>query len=386
MSAENLGDPFDQAILNAENNSVLQDVMDKMAQGIAVWDADLNLLLYSQKFLEIWDLDEDHVKKNPQLPVLLRIILLKVGVPKDQVDEMVKVRLQSLQEDDADLSSIIQLPDGRWLENMARRATSGRWVMTYTDITARRNAEDKEHAALAELELLNRQKDRFFSIIAHDLRSPFNALMGFSSHLVDKADRLSADQVKEFSGYVHQSAEQVFKLLENLLDWARLQMERVEHNPVSFNVPEIVRRTVDVLGPVAEGKNIRLIDDTSDLQTYADPDMIDTVIRNLVNNAIKFTPENVSITVSATRKETHIEINVADTGIGIDEARISDMFSLAQTSNSTSGTAGEAGTGLGLILCKELVERNNGEIHIASQSGVGTDISIMLPHTPEQAC
>jgi signal transduction histidine kinase len=385
MTAENFGDPFDQAILNAENNSVLQDAMDKMAQGIAVWDADLNLLLYSQKFLEIWDLDEDHVRKNRNLPVLLRIILLKVGIAEDQVDDAVKVRLQSLQEDDADLSSIIQLPDGRWLENMARRAASGRWVMTYTDITARRSAEEKEHAALAELELLNQQKDRFFSIIAHDLRSPFNALIGLSDHLFNKAETLSPEQVKEFSGYVHRSAEQVFKLLENLLDWARLQMERVEHNPVRFNVREIVRRTVDVLGPVAEGKHIQLIDDTTDLHTFADPDMIDTVIRNLVNNAIKFTPEQGTITLRAAEVDSQIKISVADTGIGINEDRIADMFSLAQTSSSTSGTAGEGGTGLGLILCKELVERNSGEIRISSQPGVGTDISILLPITQEQA-
>lgn len=235
-------------------------------------------------------------------------------------------------------------------------------------------------AAKSELEKLNQEKNKFFSIIAHDLRSPFTALLGFSSLLVDRAEKMPPEKIKDFAVHINDAGNRVFKLLENLLEWSRLQMDRVDTQPHPFPVGDVAGKTVEVLGPVASEKNITLNERGPPPEVYADPNMVDAVIRNLVNNAIKFTPTGGTITILyAVDTDANVaRISVVDNGVGMSEDVASKLFNIAENT-STQGTAGEAGTGLGLLLCKELVERNHGHLEVESIPDTGSMFTFTLP-------
>jgi len=228
------------------------------------------------------------------------------------------------------------------------------------------------------LENLNIEKNKLFSIIAHDLRSPFNVILGYTSMLANAAGTLSSDQVKEYAENANEAATAVFKLLENLLEWARLNLDRVEKIPKNIKLGGIVDKTLELLSPVAKEKDITLESSLTDEIAYVDLNMIDAVIRNLVNNAVKFTKNGGSIAIATEDFGDLIEVRVTDSGVGMDPEKAAKLFSLSGSS-STDGTKGEKGTGLGLILCKELVERNGGEIYVTSERGQGSTFAFTVP-------
>ena len=259
-------------------------------------------------------------------------------------------------------------------------------MVTLQDERERAQSLNEQYVAMAEeleqtrveLEKLNQEKNKFFSIIAHDLRSPFTSLLGYTSLIEQMGDKLSSEEIKTYSAHINDGATRVFKLLENLLEWARIQMDKVETVKSSFNVADVAAQTIEVLEPVAEDKQIELILDTGDVYAFADANQIDTIIRNLVNNAIKFTNEGGKITITATAKNDVAEISVTDTGLGMSEKMTGKLFNLSENV-TTAGTKGEAGTGLGLLMCKELVERSGGEISVKSTEGVGSTFSFTIP-------
>ncbi|MDQ1772784.1 cyclic nucleotide-binding domain-containing protein [Labilibaculum sp. A4] len=230
-----------------------------------------------------------------------------------------------------------------------------------------------------ELESLNATKDKFFSIIAHDLKNPFASLIGASDLLVENADELSQEQVKTFSGIINKSARQAFRLLENLLTWSRMQTGAIAWKPKEIDLWDLVNEVVILHTGSAENKEINIeavIDE--DLRIPADPNMINTVVRNLVSNAIKFTPRGGSITVSSHVTPNKVEIWVTDTGIGIDSEGKKKLFRIDEQLMK-SGTENETGTGLGLILCKEFIEMHNGNIWVESEPGKGSSFKFSLP-------
>jgi len=241
-----------------------------------------------------------------------------------------------------------------------------------------------ENYALAtdELKKINQEKNKFFSIIAHDLRSPFTGLIGFASLLKDGAENYPPDKIKHFAEHIYNSSTSIFKLLENLLEWSRLQMNRVTIVPSLFLLSDVSKKSMNVLMPVAAEKDIELQEQNSPVQAYADANMVDAVIRNLVNNAIKFTPQGGTITLSF---EAHEQKNIAithiqDSGVGMDKATAKKLFHMSENV-STRGTEGEEGTGLGLLLCAELIDRNNGTISVKSEKGKGSTFTFTLPLT-----
>ncbi|MCK5444178.1 MAG: HAMP domain-containing histidine kinase [Rhodospirillaceae bacterium] len=263
-------------------------------------------------------------------------------------------------------------------------------MVTMQDERERAISLSQEHIAMAEeleltrqeLQSLNDQKSKFFSIIAHDLRSPFNALLGYTTLINQMGDKLTREQITGYSTQIHETAMRVFKLLENLLEWGRLQMDGVQTNPEQFPVLRIATRTIDALTPVAADKNISLIQDTGNIEAYADTHQADTIVRNLVNNAIKFTAHGGTVTISAQSKDGRTVIRVTDTGQGMSEEVAANLFNLTE-SVSTDGTNGEKGTGLGLLLCKDLAERNNATIEVESVLGKGSTFSLTLDaHAP----
>ncbi|MBU2514715.1 HAMP domain-containing histidine kinase [bacterium] len=229
-----------------------------------------------------------------------------------------------------------------------------------------------------ELQQLNATKDKFFSIIAHDLKSPFQAFLNLNTFLVKRIDRYSKEEVVELINELGSTADNLFKLLENLLSWSRIQMGKIQLEPNVFPINQLVNMTFDFLISSAKTKRIKLINNISnEISVYADPNMVSTILRNLISNAIKFTQENGKITINSQIIEGGIQVEVTDTGVGMSEKDREKLFRIEVT-HTTPGTADEKGTGLGLILCKEMIEKHNGEIWVESEPGVGTTFFFSL--------
>lgn len=247
------------------------------------------------------------------------------------------------------------------------------------DITERKIAEDIVARHRDELANLNNQKDKFFSILAHDLRSPFNALSGYSHLLSGGIGELDWETVTRYGKALNQSSEQVIRLLDNLLDWSQLQMGGMEFDPGPVELAAICSTNLEMFKPIAERKAIRLNAKSHDPVTaLADARMVDTVVRNLVNNAIKSTPDAGEISLTVRRVEGWAEFAVVDTGIGISARDLDRIFQFDEKI-STTGTGGETGTGLGLPLCRELVEKQGGRINVESREGEGSTFRVQLP-------
>lgn len=224
-----------------------------------------------------------------------------------------------------------------------------------------------------QLALANAEKDKFFSIIAHDLRTPFNAFLGFSELMADESFEVTLDEMKSYAKDIRKSAYLLFELLENLLEWSRLQRNMIQMEQLEYPLLRLAHQSVDTLHENAEKKQITisiLFDHT--IKVLADEKMIQSVLRNLISNAIKFTNKGGNITISAINIEHGlIEIKVQDTGIGISEKDLPKLFRIDE-SLKTTGTDGEPSIGLGLILCKEFVEKHGGKIWAESEVGKGS--------------
>ncbi|MCU7500256.1 MAG: PAS domain-containing sensor histidine kinase [Ignavibacteria bacterium] len=230
-----------------------------------------------------------------------------------------------------------------------------------------------------ELKAINAGKDKLFSIIAHDLKSPFTALLGFSEYMTNYLEDLNPDEIKEFAGSIYKSASGVYKLIENLLQWSRLQLGRIEFVPQAFNFYELGDEVVQLYQANACKKKITLCYEIEPaLMVYADKQMTDTILRNLISNAIKFTGQAGTVSLMAQRDKDVVKISVIDTGKGMDSLQLSKLFSLSEN-RTTPGTEQEKGTGLGLLICKEFVEKNGGTLAVESLTGHGSSFTFTLP-------
>lgn len=250
-------------------------------------------------------------------------------------------------------------------------------VKTHLELSSARKAVEKKNQELKEL---NATKDKFFSIIAHDLKGPFNGLIGLTS-LMEKPGAMAKTDMHEMCTLVKNASLNLFNLLEDLLTWARIQMGKMEFKPKELNFSRVVTKTIDLLSLIAENKGVPLlVEGEKDLSFFADEQMVNAILRNLISNAIKFTNKGGTVKISAHSLGENILIAVEDEGIGIGEKALEKIFRIDQ-SHSTVGTEGEKGTGLGLILCKDLVEQNGGKIHAQSKQGKGSTFSVTLPMT-----
>ncbi len=230
-----------------------------------------------------------------------------------------------------------------------------------------------------ELVTANAAKDRLFSIVAHDLRNPINSLMSFSYLVTKSIDTLSKEDLVKIGNEVKLKADSTFKLLENLLDWSHSQRNGIKCQAENLELSTIVDNTFKNLKNNADDKRISLESELgSDVFAYGDKNMVSTVIRNLVSNAIKFTRQDGKIFVHSDTKNDFIEISIKDTGVGMNENQTSKLFRI-ETKYSTTGTANEKGSGLGLILCKEFIEKNGGRIWVESEIDKGSKFTFTLP-------
>lgn len=231
----------------------------------------------------------------------------------------------------------------------------------------------------SELITLNQTKDKFFSIIAHDLKNPFNALMGFSELLKENAASLSTQEVVSYGQTINDASQRLYKLLENLLQWARTQTGKIPFTPTTFPINEAISQNINLQELNAASKSISLeVETIESYQVFADWEMVNTVLRNLISNAIKFTPPNGRVAISTVKKADQVEVSIADSGIGMSEEDRQKLFRI-DVHYTTRGTNEEEGTGLGLIICKEFIEKQGGEIWVSSTQGEGTTFFFTLP-------
>lgn len=234
------------------------------------------------------------------------------------------------------------------------------------------NSEEK-------LKELNAEKDKFFSIIAHDLKSPFQGLLGYSQILSNEYHSLSEEEKIEFISGIEELSKSAFQLLENLLQWSRIQTGRMVFNPDFFNLIDELNPTIELLQQAAKNKGV-IVECLIDKKIFvtADINMIQTVVRNLISNGIKFTKPGGKVVVSSKKLENVIEVSVTDSGVGIKKEDLGNLFKIDKTVSS-KGTANEEGTGLGLILCKEMIQKHKGKIWAESELGKGSRFSFTIP-------
>ncbi len=248
-----------------------------------------------------------------------------------------------------------------------------------SDITKLKQAEEQIQKQRDELQKANITKDKFFSIIAHDLRSPFATFVSLTNVVYQSFDNFTHDKLKSIAFDLHNSAEKTFNLLENLLDWSRSQKGEIQFRPKKNDINSLINENIELFQNLSNKKNISLFANTpKNTFAFYDEDMIQTVIRNLISNALKFTHSGGKINIKVSDFDDKVEISVSDTGIGIEEDDLINIFRI-DYHHTTLGTEDEKGTGLGLILCKEFVEKNNGTISVESQIGKGSTFVFTLP-------
>ena len=248
-----------------------------------------------------------------------------------------------------------------------------------SDITERKEAERALKESERRLQELNATKDKFFSIIAHDLKTPYNSILGFSEMLIEKTKNKDYDEIEAYATIIQKSAWRAMNLLTNLFIWTKMQTGRMEFHPKKRDIVSLINEATGLLNEIALQKSIKMylfIPDSFPI--VIDEYMISTVLRNLVSNAIKFTNPNGKITISAIPKENELEISVSDNGIGIKQDKIAKLFRIDKNISSL-GTNGEDGSGLGLMLCHEFVTNHGGRIWAESEPGKGSNFIFTLP-------
>jgi len=346
-------------------NTILNNIGDP----VFVKDDQSRLLMVNDAFCEIFNLQREQIIGKT----------LSEDVSPEEIDIFLKIDKQVLENGIENINEetltvrggetrIISTKKTRFLDADNKKYLVG----VIHDITERKKTENSLKELIAT-------KDKLFSIIAHDLRSPFNSIIGFSELLIDNSDDILLEDSEQYIKIINSAAKNTLILLDNLLNWAKSQTGQLSFKPEKILFSAVVQEIITLSKTIAKSKNITLECSCSDnLEIFADVNMLNTVVRNLISNAIKFTNIGGHIKVSAELKQDHVEITISDNGIGINKEKCSELFSI--TSNTTTlGTADENGSGLGLVLCKEFIQKNNGDIWVESEENKGSNFIFSLP-------
>jgi signal transduction histidine kinase len=229
------------------------------------------------------------------------------------------------------------------------------------------------------LKELNSTKDKFFSIIGHDLRNPLNALLGFSELISGNSRDYTSEEIQRYSKIINEAAKNIHLLIENLLEWSRSQAGTIDFNPEQTELSAMVTEIFKIFEIHADKKGVSLVSEIpEDTTVKADRNLLSTILRNLINNAVKFTPGGGQVRIFCKQDEQEITISVEDTGIGMSEEQLESLFRM-KSNVTMPGTSEEKGTGLGLILCKEFVDMHRGRIWATSKQKEGSTFSFTLP-------
>lgn len=264
-----------------------------------------------------------------------------------------------------------------WDRTTKLRQVNNELEISREEVIIKNEAIEKQNI---ELDIANQTKNKLFSIVAHDLKNPFNTILGFINILIDSYDELNEEEKRNFLTIIQGSSQTAYNLVENLLNWARTQTNSIILNSQEINVKDMIGTNVELVKIFGEAKSIDIVFDEVDAfhTIYADKTMIDTVLRNILTNAIKFSKKGSSVQIISNQRRDFVYISIKDQGVGMNNEQIEKLFQIGGNS-STQGTSGETGTGLGIIICKEFVERNKGDIKVSSMVGEGTTFEITLP-------
>jgi signal transduction histidine kinase len=370
-----------------EKSYLLEATLNAIDQAVAIWDSEDNLVISNHQFADLWGYPDTLTKPGTPSLEFVRHVALQGGYGPGDPEKLARSYLKQARSHHRDLQDEqFTTVDDRTL--LIRRYSTAQFgsVSTFIDISELKENETRLEAqktdletARAELEHLNHQKDKFFSLVSHDLRGPLNAFLGYSGLISDQIDTMEKENLREYASIIHESGTRLSRLLENLLEWSRVQMGGIEFSPEQVDLKALIDTNISLFLPQAEQKEISLQSTTRHpVLLTADANMLDTVVRNLISNAIKFTSVQGSVVVSTQSASDDVHFTVKDTGVGMTADKVEKLF-LLEEHMSTTGTSGETGTGLGLQFCKEYVEKHGGRIRVESNEGMGSVFTVSLP-------
>jgi signal transduction histidine kinase len=350
----------------------LEGVSNSTIDGFLVVNPYGQKILQNRRTIELWKIPQEVADDPSGLKQVKHVMDMTVN-PQQFVDEIDFLREHPNEKTRDEL----ELTDGTVLDRYSSPVIGvdgknyGR-IWTFHDITERKALEK-------QLIQLNADKDRFISILAHDLRSPFNCLLGLVYLLKIRLHTYTMEKIESMVNNIYTSAQKAFELLEDTLLWANVQSKKITYLPSLVNASEVIAEVANILAPVANAKKIEIkCYCDSNLNVNLDLYMFKTILRNLVSNSIKFTNRGGTIKIRALHENKETIIKVIDNGVGIDQETLEKIFQFT-TIHSTAGTEKESGTGLGLLLCKEFVDKHSGKIWIESEVNKGTTVSFSIP-------
>ena len=362
--------------LHLENNSLLtlkkkQDVEFKIAN---------NELLFQNK---------EKKKRAAELIIADRELLYQNEEKMKRASELVIANIELLFESEEKKKRAAELIIANielLFENEEKEKRAAELIIANRELLFENEEKEKRAAELVitnkelqQLIQLNNDKDKFLSIIAHDLKSPFTSIIGYVELLIEQINEKNDEEISEFANIILQSSNRALKLLTNLMVWTQSQSGRMNFHPENFDIIKLINEVILLLNDIAQQKSILIACSLPpSIQINGDRDMISTILRNLITNAIKYTQPEGKITISVMEKLNELVVSVSDTGVGIPKDKIGNLFNIKEI-HSTKGTNEEVGTGLGLILCKEFIEKNNGKIWVDSKAGIGSTFYFSMP-------
>jgi PAS domain S-box-containing protein len=368
---------YEQALKKSEEK--FRNIFESSGIGMAILSPDGQFTKVNTTFCDMLGYEEEKIIgmnfRNITHPGDLdkSLDLIKELITHDEIESksMEKRYLHKKQDTIWALTTISMIRDGKNKPIF--------FIAQVQDITKRKKSEDQLIKYTEDLKLLNAAKDKFFSIISHDLRSPFNSLLGLTEYIAHSYDEMTPTEIKNSVANVYNSSKQVYNLILNLLEWSMIQSGRLSVNKSVINLADLGKEIINLYAEGANHKQLKLTNQMNDdIYIYADKYMIDTIVRNFVSNAIKFTKPGGSITIKGIINGDNAEVSVTDTGIGISAEDQNNLFRIDEQTRR-DGTANEKGTGLGLLLCKEFTEKNNGVLWVESEEGKGSRFSITVP-------
>ena len=358
--------------------SLIAATLESTADGILVVSRNGKITDFNKKFLELWKIP-DHVLATKDDEIFLTYVL-------DQLIDPVAfiAKIEDLYQNEEEISyDIIEFKDGRTFERYSQaqifKGKSVGRVWSFRNVTEQRKTMVALQESETRLREINATKDKFFSIISHDLKSPFNGILGFSGLLLDQIGKKDYEGIGEYAAIIQQSSQRAMELLTNLIEWSRSQSGRLEFNPEYIEVGRLINEVLELANVSALQKSVSLTKEVAQhITVFVDKGMISSVLRNIISNAIKFTHSGGRIVVKAELMGQELKISVIDTGVGIDSKNLGKLFRIDE-SYSVPGTQNERGTGLGLILCKEFIDIHQGRIWVESEPGKGSTFTFTIP-------
>ncbi len=354
----------------------LSKVASETDNGIAIFDKELNMQWINEGFTRMYGYTYDQFKKEKNINIL-------EGSDNPNIKEALRACVEEKKSVVYEFKT--KTRDGRdiWAQTTLthvfdKDGDTINIIAIDTDITKIKQAEKEIEEQRDKLAISNATKNKFFRIIAHDLRNPISTLAGSTNVILNDFDEYNKDQTKSFIGELNKLSQTTYNLLENLLDWSSSQMGEIKFEPKTTDLKLLTTENIELIKRKVDSKNISLNSSiTKECNAFADENMVKTIIRNLLSNAVKFTPENGTIDILCSCENEIIKYSIKDSGIGISEEDQKKLFRMDKH-YTRPGLANEKGSGLGLILCKEFVEKNGGTIEINSEPNKGTSITFTL--------